>query len=147
MRSCARGTLLAGLAAVLTLAGCVAAPARRGPDDAALWRGISSAGVAGCAPLAFAVAVSPSSGGRLAPVRGRADPLPESGGERRHWDSWQVEGTLAANGTMLLEARQQLPRPWGARPYAVWRGTREDGRITLAEGGSPCRRTLVLTRR
>jgi hypothetical protein len=144
--------LLAGLAAVSTLAGCAAVtPAGRTPDSGAVaWQGTSSAGAVGCGPMVFAVAVlppSPSDIG-LAPVRGRADPLPAAGSKRSPFDdAWQVEGTVAANGTVMLEARQLLPPLWGARPYAVWHGVREDGRITLAEGGSPCRRTLVLARR
>ena len=45
-----------------------------------------------------------------------------------------------------FETRMQRPVYFGARPYAVWRGTRVDDRIALIESGSPCNRALVLSR-
>jgi hypothetical protein len=142
-----------GLAGLLALTGCVDAFTTPLPE-ARTWSGTSTAGktdLAECAPFGFLVDIRDNPVLFWPAVSGRAFPAATPAGVRQHATrtitSWWVEGYMTPSNFIQFESRMQAPLFFGARPYAVWRGTLADNRIALIESGSPCGRELVLTRR
>jgi len=62
------------------------------------------------------------------------------------YSQWWLEGYVTSANFVEFESRRQQPIYFRAKPYAVWRGTIEDDRMTLVESGSPCNRQAVLAR-
>jgi hypothetical protein len=144
---------LLGMGGALALGGCVDMFTSVPSSDASHWRGVTTAGVAGkpeCAPFAVDVGVEADPlfmwqvvGGRARPT---ADAVATFGQTDFALSQWWLEGFMTPANFVQLESRLQRPVILGARPYAVWRGTRDDERIVLVESGSPCGREVVLTR-
>ena len=79
---------------------------------------------------------------------GLADHIPETqvGKWSRAYTQWWLEGYVTDANFVQLETKMQRPVYFGARPYAVWRGTIAEDRLVLTESGSPCNREVVLVR-
>jgi hypothetical protein len=142
-----------GLTGLLALTGCVDAFTTR-PPEAGVWSGTTTAGrtdLAECAPFGFLVDIHDNPVLFWPEVSGRAFPTVAPVGTRQQATNavttWWVDGYMMPSNFIQFESRMQAPLFFGARPYAVWRGTLDDDRIALVESGSPCGRELVLTRR
>ena len=59
---------------------------------------------------------------------------------------WWLEGYVTEAEFVQFETKLQQPIYFGARPYAVWRGSIDGDRMVLTESGSPCDREVVLLR-
>lgn len=133
----------AGLAAFL-LAGCVDMFAPRVPPAAGVWAGESSA-VAdkpGCGAMAFDLAIFKSEIDDVQRISGRAQ---NAQTRDSYVVSLWVEGHLTPDDVAEFEVRQQQPLFFGARPYWLWRGTRqEDGTIVVREPVPFCGREVTL---
>lgn len=141
------------LLGLLMIGGCADMVIGDPPPSAQRWRGTTTAGPAGiegCGPLAVDVAVydDPLYFQRL--VDGGAEPTAEVAG---FWPratdaltAWWIHGYVNRANFVQFETARQRPIYFRAKPYAVWSGTLEGDRGTLAESGSPCNRELVLTR-
>ena len=142
-----------GIGAALALGGCVDMFTSPPPADAVAWRGTTTAGNPAfpeCGAFAFEL------GQYLPPtfmwdtVSGRAWPttVPETriGKWSRAYTQWWLEGYVTDANFVQLETKMQRPVYFGARPYAVWRGTIAEDRLVLTESGSPCNREVVLAR-
>jgi hypothetical protein len=152
-RSRASWLPLTGIAFGLLLGGCVDMFTSVPPPDATRWRGTTTAGAAdqpGCGPFALDLGLSTDPTFLWQVVDGRARPTTRSvrASDRVEgaFATWWLDGYMTPADFVQFESRLQQPVILGARPYAVWRGTRTDERMTLVESGSPCGREVVLTR-
>lgn len=150
-----RGSLLPLLGTVCALAvgGCVDMFTSVPPPDAEHWRGVTTAGVGGgpvCGPFALDVGLFADPIFMWQTIGGRAyrtaTPDPDSRLAADGITTWWLEGYMTTADFVQFESRLQQPIILGARPYSVWRGTRNDERMMLVESGSPCGREVVLTR-
>jgi hypothetical protein len=142
-----------GAVAALALGGCVDMFTDNPPGGAARFRGVTTAGVVDipeCAPFALDVGVFPEPWYLWEQVSGRAYPtVPPESARAKLVDavsSWWVEGYTTPAGFVQFDTRRQRPIYFGAKPYAVWRGSIEGERMVLEESGSPCGREAVLAR-
>ena len=125
------------------------------PADAVAWRGTTTAGNPAfpeCGAFAFEL------GQYLPPtfmwdtVSGRAWPTASSGHARlgkwaEAYTQWWLEGYVTDGQLRPVRDQAAAARSiFGARPYAVWRGTIAEDRMVLTESGSPCDREVVLVR-
>ena len=62
------------------------------------------------------------------------------------YSQWWLEGYVTEANFVEFETKLQQPIYFGARPYAVWRGTIDGRAHALVESGSPCDREVVLVR-
>lgn len=143
------------LIGLLALGGCVDMFTTGSNVPAPHWSGTTTAGpetIAECAPMAIEVEIRDEALYLSSVVDGRAFPQatgPASLGTRAAdaVTSWWVEGYMNPDFFVQMETRRQQPVYFRARPYAVWRGTMvEPDKIVMVESGSPCHRSLVLTR-
>ena len=150
-----RGSLLPllGTVCALALGGCVDMFTSVPPPDAAHWRGVTTAGAVGrpeCGPFAIDVGLFADRLFLWETIGGRAYPTTTAATAPDqlldHLSSWWLEGYMTPANFVQFESRLQQPVILGARPYSVWRGTRNDERMLLVESGSPCGREVVLTR-
>jgi hypothetical protein len=144
---------MAATAAALALGGCVDMFTSVPPADAVPWHGTTTAGNPAfpeCAAFNFQlgqhdrpVFLSPVVSGRAWLA---AAPLTQVDKWAEYYSQWWLEGYVTSANFVQFESRRQQPIYFRAKPYAVWRGTIEDDRMTLVESGSPCNRQAVLAR-
>lgn len=144
---------LIGVATTLGLGGCVDMFTDVPPPDASRWRGVTTAGVVElpeCRPFALDVGLHADPLFVFQVIGGRANPTtPAETDVGKFTDSlgsWWLEGYMTPADFVEFESRLLEPVMLGARPYSVWRGTRQDDHMVLVESGSPCGREVVLTR-
>ena len=144
---------LLGLGAALALGGCVDMFTGRPPPDAVAWRGTTTAGNTDFPECgAFQFELGQYRPERSCGTRSAAAPGPPRRRTRRpvEWAGayrqWWLEGYVTEADFVQFETKLQQPIFFGARPYAVWRGTIDEDRMVLIESGSPCDREVVLVR-
>jgi hypothetical protein len=138
---------LAATLAALLLAGCVDMFAPVVPPAAPVWTGESTAvaDAAGCGAMTFDLAIFTSEIDDVERIAGRATTAVTR--DSTLVGLW-VEGHVTPDAVAELEVREQ--RPWfsGARPYWLWRGSRqEDGTILVREPEPFCGREVTLATR
>lgn len=145
--------LIVGLGAALTLGGCSDKFTAPPPADSVAWTGTSTVGnpaLPECGSFAFELGQFQPATFMWDTVSGRAFPTaaPETrmGRLTGKVTQWWVEGYVTDANFVQLETKMQRPVFFGARPYAVWRGSIADDRLVLTESGSPCNREVVLAR-
>lgn len=145
--------LIVGLGAALTLGGCSDMFTAPPPADSVAWTGTSTVGnpaLPECGSFAFELGQFQPATFMWDTVSGRAFPTaaPETrmGRLTGKVTQWWVEGYVTDANFVQLETKMQRPVFFGARPYAVWRGSIADDRLVLTESGSPCNREVVLAR-
>lgn len=142
-----------GFGAALGLGGCVDMFIGPPPTDAIAWRGTTTAGdpaFAECGAFSFELGQFLPAAFLWDTVSGRAWPtaVPDTrlGKWAEAYRQWWLEGYVTDADFVQFETKLQQPVFFGARPYAVWRGTIADDRMVLTESGSPCNREVVLVR-
>jgi hypothetical protein len=142
-----------GLGAALALGGCSDMFTAPPPADAVAWTGTSTVGnpaLPECGSFAFDLGQYQPATFMWDTISGRAHPTatPETrlGKVSETLTQWWVEGYVTDANFVQLETKMQRPVYFGARPYAVWRGSIADDRLVLIESGSPCNREVVLAR-
>ena len=97
---------------------------------------------AGCGAMSFDLAVFKSEIDDVVRIAGRAQ---NTQTRDSPVTSLWVEGYLTPDDVAEFEVRQQQPLIFGARPYWLWRGTRqEDGTIVVREPEPFCGREATL---
>jgi hypothetical protein len=141
-----------GLGAALVLGGCVDM-FTGSPPDAVAWSGTTTAGnteFPGCGAFQFELGQYRPGTFMWDTVSGRAWPTQVPDTQTGRWAGayrqWWLEGYVTEAEFVQFETKLQQPIYFGARPYAVWRGSIDGDRMVLTESGSPCDREVVLLR-